>query len=68
MLAAALNRISFVGRKRERNSGQVVHTHPPGNGYRRHLDDVHRSLADDVNIPEVSRSAISLQNPNLSRR
>ena len=48
MLAAALNRISFVGRKREWNSGQVVHTHPPGNGYRRHLDDVHRSLADDV--------------------
>src|SRR4029077_14109117 len=37
-----------LSRKRERDAGQVLHSHSPGNGNRRHLDDVHRPLADDM--------------------
>src|SRR4030095_11612354 len=37
-----------VGWKRERNLSQVIHTHPGGNGYRRHLCDLYRTIADNV--------------------
>ena len=46
---------------------QLVHSHSRGDRYRRHLCDVHRSLAETwhPNIFAVLRSAISLRKPNL---
>ena len=37
---------SCVSRKRERNTSQVVHPHPRCDGYRRHLGNLDRPLAN----------------------
>ena len=50
-----------VGRISKRNMCQLVHPHSRGNGYRRHLDDVHRSLADNVAAQYLAGLAIDDQ-------
>src|SRR5262249_21874158 len=47
-LARRIDQDPCVSRKRKRDTSQVLHSHSPGNGNRRHLDDVHRPLADDM--------------------
>jgi hypothetical protein len=42
-----------VGRKREWNMSQVIHSHSRGDGYRRELGDLHCSLADNVAQPNI---------------
>src|SRR5262245_18928345 len=37
-----------IGGKREWNLSQIIHPHSGGNGYRRHLGDIYRSLTNNV--------------------
>jgi hypothetical protein len=50
-----------ICRKRERNPRQVVHRHPCGDGYRHHLDDLDRALANDVAAEDRATLAVDDQ-------
>ena len=50
-----------IGGKRERNSSEIVHTHPGCHRYRRDLDDVDRTLTDDVASENVGGCSIDDQ-------
>src|SRR5206468_10580515 len=50
-----------IGGERERNSSEIVHTHPGHHRYRRDLDDVDRTLTDDVASQNVVGCAVDDQ-------
>src|SRR5271166_421924 len=50
-----------ISRKREWDTSQVLHPYSRGNGNRRHLDDVHRPLADDMAAQYLGRLAVGDQ-------
>src|SRR6266516_1280028 len=50
-----------VGGKRERNVSQVVHPHFRGDGYRRHLGDLHCALANNVAAQHPAGRAVDDQ-------
>src|SRR5947209_8185759 len=52
---------SRVGGKREWHTGQFVYPHPSGHGYRRHLGNLDRPLANNVAAQDLVRRAVGDQ-------